>query len=79
MEVEKNIEVTKNRLFDDILQKPDVFYRSQQRNEPEISMDEKRTILNDLFQTKPATFLERYHTLINKGLFLNNNLPLSFN
>jgi hypothetical protein len=80
MEVETNEHVLKNKLFDEIIQRPDVFYRSQQRDEPEISVDEKRSILNTLFNTKPAVFLERYHNLIDKGkaFYLRNNFKSLF-
>lgn len=61
-----NVEM-KDQMFHAILQKPDVFYRAQQRDEAEIELDEKRQILNDLFDSKPAVFLERYHSYINKG------------
>ncbi|KAI6176237.1 DUF2052 domain-containing protein [Aphelenchoides bicaudatus] len=56
----------KEKLFEHILSKSDVFYRSQQRDEPELKDEEKRQILNELFEEKPSIFLERYHTYISK-------------
>lgn len=60
---------TKNRLFDRIIQNNDVFYRHQKKDEADIEVDEKLQILNDLFDQKPAIFLERYFNYIDKGLF----------
>lgn len=59
----------KDQLFECILSKPDVFYRSQQRGEADLEDKEKRQILDELLETKPAIFLERYHSYVNKGLF----------
>jgi hypothetical protein len=58
----------KDLLFEEILSKPDVFYRQQQRDEPDLKYDEKRQILSELLETKPHVFLERYYSLISKGL-----------
>ncbi|CAJ0590983.1 unnamed protein product [Cylicocyclus nassatus] len=47
-------------MFDRILSKPDVFYRHQQNNEPDLTTEEKRQILGDLLESNKAIFLQRY-------------------
>lgn len=47
-------------MFTRILSAPNAFYKSQQRDEPDLSDSEKLTILEELFLSKPAAFLNRY-------------------
>lgn len=62
-------EAMKDRLFETILNKPDVFYRNQQKDEPDLTNEEKKRILRDLFDKAPSVFLDRYHSHISKGMF----------
>ncbi|KIH62816.1 hypothetical protein ANCDUO_06897 [Ancylostoma duodenale] len=52
-------------MFERILSKPDVFYRHQQNNEPDLTTDDKRQILTDLLQSNKALFLQRYGQYMN--------------
>uniref|UniRef100_UPI00359022EF coiled-coil domain-containing protein 97 n=1 Tax=Myxine glutinosa TaxID=7769 RepID=UPI00359022EF len=38
--------------------------RSQQRGEPDLTMDEAEATLRDLYKSHPGVFLERYHTVL---------------
>lgn len=64
MESNGNIHTLKDRLFAQIVGQNDVFYKSQQKDEADLSGDEKRNILSDLLEAKPSKFLERYHRYI---------------
>ena len=46
-----------------------IYYRSQQIGEAELSSAQKMAILDQLFREKPHTFLERYHSFIEPGFF----------
>ncbi|KAJ1351350.1 hypothetical protein KIN20_007338 [Parelaphostrongylus tenuis] len=66
-------------LFERILNEPDVFYRHQQCDEPDLSTDQKRTILSDLLTSNKALFLQRYGKyMINEdcALFQGESDPL---
>ncbi|KAK6755580.1 hypothetical protein RB195_014134 [Necator americanus] len=52
-------------MFERILNKPDVFYRHQQNNEPDLTSDDKRGILSDLLQSNKTLFLQRYGQYLN--------------
>lgn len=58
----------RERLFRHISSRPNVFYASQQKDDPELTDERKREILAELLEQKPAAFLERYHKLIPQGL-----------
>ncbi|VDK49948.1 unnamed protein product [Anisakis simplex] len=47
-------------MIERIMSNEDVFYRLQQRGAPDLTDDEKRTILSDLFKTQPCVFISRY-------------------
>lgn len=47
-------------MFERILGKSDVFYRHQQNGEPDLTEEEKRTILDELLASNKALFLQRY-------------------
>ncbi|KHJ82459.1 hypothetical protein OESDEN_17847 [Oesophagostomum dentatum] len=62
-----------------ILGKPDVFYRHQQNNEPDLTTDEKRKILSDLLESNKVVFLQRYGQYIcadDCALFKEESDPL---
>ena len=48
-----------------------IFYKSQQIGEEELSSAQKIAILEELFRQEPHTFLERYHSFIEPGFFKN--------
>ncbi|KAI6234640.1 DUF2052 domain-containing protein [Aphelenchoides fujianensis] len=54
-------DANKDRLIDSLLEQKDLFICSQQRGEDELEADEKRRILKELLEQKPAVFLQRYH------------------
>ena len=43
---------------------PNAFYRHQKMDEPDLTEEEKMDILQGLFESKPAVFLERYQRWI---------------
>ncbi|UXI16901.1 Glucosylceramidase [Sarcoptes scabiei] len=43
-----------------IAQKTDVFFKHQQRNDPELNLDERKKIVEDLFRSDRFLFLSRY-------------------
>lgn len=49
-----------NKMFEDIIACKDVFYISQQKNDPELTNNEKVKILNEVLLKNKATFLLRY-------------------
>lgn len=49
-----------DKMLNAIIACKDVFYKSQQKDEPELSQDEKLQILKDLLSRNKATFLQRY-------------------
>ncbi|KAI6207105.1 DUF2052 domain-containing protein [Aphelenchoides besseyi] len=57
----------KERLLDSLLSQPNLFIRSQQRGESDLNDAEKRSILSELLENKPSVFLQRYHSLIQRG------------
>ncbi|KJH49650.1 hypothetical protein DICVIV_04196 [Dictyocaulus viviparus] len=71
--------MTAESLFERILKVPDVFYRHQQNGEPDLSVDDKRTILQDLLISNKALFLQRYGKYMNNDdcvLFRNESDPM---
>ncbi|KAL3082987.1 hypothetical protein niasHS_010789 [Heterodera schachtii] len=52
------------KLFESIISKNNVFYKSQQKDEDDLDNAQKTSILCDLYQNKPNIFLERYHQYI---------------
>lgn len=62
MEAEPDIEpnLIKNDMFATIISSKDVFYKSQQINDPELSDDGKTQILDDLLNRSRSLFLSRY-------------------
>ncbi|KAK6013293.1 hypothetical protein OSTOST_21448, partial [Ostertagia ostertagi] len=66
-------------LFERILGKPDVFYRHQQSDDPDLTEGDKRGILDDLMTTNKALFLQRYGKYMNASdcaLFRDESDPL---
>lgn len=55
------------KMFDTILKSENVFYKSQQMKDSELTLKEKQKILTNLFVEKPHVFLERYYTFIKSG------------
>lgn len=60
---------TLDQLFQSILKAENVFYRSQQRDESELSDENKLGILRDLYEQSQSVFLTRYHQHIAPGNF----------
>uniref|UniRef100_A0A0K0CU05 DUF2052 domain-containing protein n=1 Tax=Angiostrongylus cantonensis TaxID=6313 RepID=A0A0K0CU05_ANGCA len=54
--------MTAESLFQRILREPDVFYRHQQNDEPDLSEEDKRAILSDLLISNKVLFLQRYRS-----------------
>lgn len=57
------------KMFQEIVRNDNVFYKSQQRGEADLTTDNKMSVLSEIFQWKPVVFLERYHHLIGFGTF----------
>lgn len=58
----------KDRLLESIVSSgEEVFYRHQQREEPELEDKEKLALLEDLLANKPSTFLQRHSRFITRG------------
>lgn len=55
------------QLFQYILNENDVFYRHQQRDDPELLDEEKLKILRELYEKNPSVFITRYHKHIAAG------------
>jgi len=49
------------RMIRKIISSPTAFFRNQQKNEPDLSQDEKRSICIDLYSKHPVQFLSRYY------------------
>uniref|UniRef100_A0A182JGF8 DUF2052 domain-containing protein n=1 Tax=Anopheles atroparvus TaxID=41427 RepID=A0A182JGF8_ANOAO len=49
-----------NDLFDHICSNQQVFFKDQQKNEPELTTDEKKTILRAVLNQSHCTFLDRF-------------------
>uniref|UniRef100_A0A915EX81 Uncharacterized protein n=1 Tax=Ditylenchus dipsaci TaxID=166011 RepID=A0A915EX81_9BILA len=66
VEADKNVEKEslKELMFQHILGQSNVFYKSQQRGEADLSNEDKYSVLSNLFTSKPITFLERYHQFV---------------
>lgn len=62
------------QMFNGILNSKNVFYKSLQKNEEELSRAAKHHILEELFNKKPHVFLERYHSFIIGGNSLSKKL-----
>uniref|UniRef100_A0A914VCX1 CCD97-like C-terminal domain-containing protein n=1 Tax=Plectus sambesii TaxID=2011161 RepID=A0A914VCX1_9BILA len=52
--------VAVNAMFRRVIGHREAYFRSEQLGSPDLTDDEKRTLLAELFATKPAVFLERY-------------------
>ncbi|VDN07532.1 unnamed protein product [Thelazia callipaeda] len=50
-----------NGMISRIVAENDVFYRLEQRNTPDLTLEEKRDFLADLYVSDPRLFLRRYH------------------
>ncbi|XP_050079181.1 coiled-coil domain-containing protein 97 [Anopheles maculipalpis] len=59
--------VIESDIFDHISANPQVFYKSQQISDPELTESEKRTILRDVLNKSHCTFLSRF------GLFMRDD------
>ena len=60
-------------LFRSVVEQDGVFYRAQSRDEPELEYNEKIEILRNLFETRPAIFLQRYHQFVSPCEYLRSN------
>uniref|UniRef100_A0A182Y073 DUF2052 domain-containing protein n=1 Tax=Anopheles stephensi TaxID=30069 RepID=A0A182Y073_ANOST len=54
------VPVNESDIFDHISNNPQVFYKSQQINDPELTASEKKTILRDVLNKSHCTFLSRF-------------------
>ncbi|VDN56582.1 unnamed protein product [Dracunculus medinensis] len=48
-------------MFSRIMANEDVFYRSEQRDTPDLTVQQKRDILKELYQKNPILFISRYY------------------
>ena len=54
---------TKDELIISLIQTASVsggFFKHQQKDEPDLSIEEKENIVKDLLQNKPSTFIQRF-------------------
>ncbi|EJW73259.1 hypothetical protein WUBG_15836 [Wuchereria bancrofti] len=52
-------------MIDRIVSHDDIFYRSEQRDTPDLTMQEKRELLENLYVTNSHLFIRRYHKYLN--------------
>ncbi|KAK6107706.1 hypothetical protein QQG55_29275 [Brugia pahangi] len=59
----KDLRITPSltRMIDRIVSHDDIFYRSEQRDTPDLTMQEKRELLENLYATNSHLFMRRYH------------------
>lgn len=60
---------TSEEMFQWIIRQNNVFYKSQQRSEADLSDENKIEILSKLYAEKPSLFLTRYYHLLHPGFF----------
>lgn len=62
-----NAENGLEKLFKRIVSEKSAFFRSQQKNEPELTDEEKYEIVSKLYVDKPPLFLSRYSNFMSKN------------
>ncbi|VDK88094.1 unnamed protein product [Litomosoides sigmodontis] len=58
-----DLRITPNssKMIDRIMSHDDIFYRSEQRDMPDLTTQEKRELLENLYKTNSQLFMRRYH------------------
>ncbi|KHJ41943.1 hypothetical protein D918_07994 [Trichuris suis] len=70
VEASSSLEETVNReemlesMLNRIADTPGAYFKSQQRNEPDLTLEERLLILRNLYQDRPCGFLSRYERML---------------
>uniref|UniRef100_A0A8R1TW21 DUF2052 domain-containing protein n=1 Tax=Onchocerca volvulus TaxID=6282 RepID=A0A8R1TW21_ONCVO len=70
-----------DRMIDRIISHEDIFYRSEQRDMPDLTIQEKRKLLENLYVENPHLFMRRYHKYLaveDCGCFDQNDYEIQF-
>ncbi|OZC08824.1 hypothetical protein X798_04149 [Onchocerca flexuosa] len=70
-----------DKMIDRIISHEDIFYRSEQRDTPDLTIQEKRELLENLYLENPHLFMRRYHKYLaveDCGCFDQNEYEIQF-